>query len=314
MKSAHRHELGTNVLAKRLNAMIEQFRPYASTIAGVIVAIVVVMFIWSYFAGSSSARQSAAWDDYNRSVAGAAPNLEQLRIVAEEHPGTKMQQLANVTWADGQVWMAARDYIYNRSAAMEALTRAEGAYQSVIDSSNDERLVNRAHLGLARIYEMRGDLDDAREAYLKVTGGYEEFAKQQAERLAEPETKETYSWLATARPTPPRAPAGPGVPGRQPEFSAGELALPGAESEGTAGAPADVDPLDKLFEGVDLGAMPAEGADPYAPFETPSAPEGSTPAPEPTGPETSGSSAADSDAAPSEAPASDAAPIETPAE
>jgi hypothetical protein len=58
MKSEHRHELETNALAKRLDNAIEQLRPYASTIAGVIVALVIVMFLWSYIAGSSSAQRS----------------------------------------------------------------------------------------------------------------------------------------------------------------------------------------------------------------------------------------------------------------
>ena len=34
MKSAHRHELETNVLAHRLEAYIERFRPYVSTVVG----------------------------------------------------------------------------------------------------------------------------------------------------------------------------------------------------------------------------------------------------------------------------------------
>ena len=36
MKSAHRHELETNVLAHRLEMFIERYRPYASQIVGVI--------------------------------------------------------------------------------------------------------------------------------------------------------------------------------------------------------------------------------------------------------------------------------------
>ena len=102
-----------------------------------------------------------------------------------------MQQMADVTWADGQVFIGLANYIYNRAAAMEALDRATSAYQSILQSSDDERLLNRAHLGLARVYEMQNELDKARDEYLKVDGGYAEYAKQQAERLAKPEAKET---------------------------------------------------------------------------------------------------------------------------
>ena len=44
MKSAHRHELETNVLAHRLEVYIERYRPYASRIVGVIIAVVVLIF------------------------------------------------------------------------------------------------------------------------------------------------------------------------------------------------------------------------------------------------------------------------------
>jgi len=265
MKSEHRHQLETNALAKKLDVLVTRFQPYASTIAGVVVAIVVVMFLWLYWTGSSSTRQSRAWDEFNRSVSSASPDLEQLRLAAQEHPGTKMQKMADVTWADGQVWMAARDYLYNRLAATEALSRAAGAYESVIAASDDERLVNRAQLGLARVYEMQGELDQAREAYLNVRGGYEEYAKLQAERLAEPETKETYAWLATARPPLPRAPSGPGTPGRRPEFSEGELALPTADTAVPQGTPAAGDPFDELLKGFKLDFGDADSTDPAAP-------------------------------------------------
>ena len=143
-----------------------------------------------------------------------------------------MQQMADVTWADGQVMQASQNYIYNRSAANEALERAASAYQGVIQTSDDERLVDRARLGLARVYEMQNDLDKAREEYEQVAGAYAEYAKAQAERLAKPEAKETYAWLATAEPPRPRAPMGPGTPGQRPEFSPGDLSLPAGPASG----------------------------------------------------------------------------------
>jgi hypothetical protein len=196
--------------------------------------------------------------------------LEQLRLAAQEHPGTTMQQMADVTWADGQVFTASQNYIYNRANAMESLTRATSAYQGVIQSSDDERLVNRAQLGLARIYEMQGKLDAAREAYLKVKGTYEEYAKRQAERLASPETKDTYAWLATARPPLPRAPIGPGTPGKSPEFTAGDIALPGTTSETTSpGAPPQSESIDELLKGLELDFNTEGTDDRYAPAGTP---------------------------------------------
>lgn len=297
MKSEHRHELETNVLAQRLDTAIHRIQPYTSTIAGVIIALIVVMFAWSYIAGSSATRSSQAWDEFNHAVAEVVPDANQLRQAAQEHPGTTMQRLADATWADSQVWLAARDYIHNRAAAVEALSKATSAYQGIIQSTDDARLRNRAQLGLARVYELQGKLDAAREEYLKVGGGYQQYAKLQAERLAQPESKAIYAWLESARPPLPQSSLGGAASGQRPAFSEGDLGLPGAS--GAAGATgggkttpdASIDDLLKGLE-LDLNAPDAKD-DRYAPGTPPpgqSAP-GETP--------------------PAEAPPSDA-PVATP--
>jgi hypothetical protein len=295
MKSEHRHELETNVLAKRLDAVIVQVRPYVSTIAGVVVAVVIVMFLWWYIARASTSRQTEAWDTYNQAVVEMSPDVDRLRQVAQEHPGTQLARMADVAWADAQVFSATQNYIYNRSAAMESLTKATSAYQGVIQSADDERQRNRAQLGLARVYELQGKLDEAREAYLKVGGAYQQYAKLQADRLAKPEAKEIYAWLETARAPSPRAPWGPGTPGQRPDFSEGELALPGAEGTvlGTSpgGATAPAASIDELLKGLELDfeSTAAEG-DRYAPGTTPPADEtapsnpGAPPSESPTSP------------------------------
>jgi hypothetical protein len=289
MKSAHRHQLETNALAQRLDVFIERMRPYAATVAGVIVAVVVIMFVWSYVAGSSTARQGAAWDAYHRGIAAVPPNLEQLRQSAEEYPGTKMQQLADITWADGQVWIASRDYIHNRDSATEALRRATSAYQGILQTTNNKRLITRAHLGLARVYEMQNELEKAREEYAKVEGAYERFAKEQSERLASPEAKQAYAWLATAQAPRPKAPAGRGTPGQLPDFSAGDFPLPGDTPSTDATAPADgasSESFEDVLERFDLGFPKSDEADRYKKGEQPPVTE-STPPPadgEPTDP------------------------------
>ena len=101
------------------------------------------------------------------------------------------------------------------------------AYQGVIQSSSDERLTNRARLGLARIYEMENHLDKVRAQYREVTGAYAEYAKREAERLDKPDSQDTYTWLATAQPPRQQVPMGPGVPGQTPPFSPADLGLPG---------------------------------------------------------------------------------------
>ncbi len=235
MKSAHRHELETNALAHNLEVYIERYKPYLAKAAFGGVALIAILFLWSYLSNMSSAKKSEAWDSFNQAVAAVPPNLEQLRQAAEENQGTGMQRMADLTWADGQVFLASRAYIANRTLANEALNKAAGRYQSVLETSSDPMITGRAHLGLARVYEMQNELDKAKGQYDQVTGPFEKYAKEQAERLSKPEAKETYAWLATAQAPVSRAPMGPGVPGKQPEFTPGEIALPG--TTGAAGTP-----------------------------------------------------------------------------
>jgi hypothetical protein len=296
MKSAHRHELESNWLAHRLEAYIEQLRPYVSTILGMIVAIIVLMFIWSYWSGSSAARHSGSWDAFNLAIGAVPPDIDRLRTAAEQHPGSAMQQMADITWADGQVWMAAQNYIYNRSRANDALTRALSLYQGMLQSTDDKRLLNRARLGIARIYEMQNELDKARQQYLSVEGGLADYARQQAERLDRPETRETYAWLATAKPPLPKAPIGPGTPGQAPPFSAADLPLKGA----APGAPPATEPgagADAAFQDIlkNLQQEPVGGAERY-PTDQPPGEPGDTGAP-PVNP-------------PADAPKTDAPPAE----
>lgn len=283
MKSAHRHELETNALAHNLEVYIEKYKPYLSKIAFGVIALIALLFLWSYVSGMSSAKKSEAWDSFNAAVASVPPNLEQLHRAAEENQGTGMQRMADVTWADGQVFLASRAYISSRSVANEALNKAASAYQGVLASSDDPMITGRARLGLARVYEMQNELDKAKAQYEQVTGPFEKYAKAQAERLAKPEAKETYAWLATAQAPVSRAPMGPGVPGKQPEFTPGEIALPNSTG-GAAGTPEDTknasQTLDELLKdmtkeppaGDAAGAKTEQPAGAEAKSETPATP------------------------------------------
>jgi hypothetical protein len=249
MKSVERHRLETNELAHGLEVYIERYKPFVAKIGAGVLALIALLFIWSYVAGSSSDQKSSAWDAYNDAVGSQPMNLEQLRRAAEENPGTKMQQMADVTWADGQVMMASNSYIYNRPAATKYLSEAAGRYQGVLQTTDDPRLIGRARLGLARISEMQGDLDKAKQQYEQVTGAYAKYAKEQVERLAKSDSKETYAWLQTAQPPKPVAPLGPGVPGKKPEFSPGDISLPTGAPAGT-GEPTDTKSATEAFDSL----------------------------------------------------------------
>jgi hypothetical protein len=157
-----------------------------------------------------------------------------------------MQEFADVTWADGQLWLASRYYIQNRTAADEAANRAIGAYRSLLAVTKNSRIQGRAHFGLGRIYELQNELDKAREEYGKVEGGFKVLAEQRIEQLEKPEVQDVYAWLANAQGPRRTAPAGPGTPGERPRFSPGEIALPDASGGETEPSVS----IDDLFRGI----------------------------------------------------------------
>jgi hypothetical protein len=240
MKAKHRHELETNALAKRLAAGIEKSRPYGPTILGVLVAIVVCVMLLSYLNSASAERQSEAWSQYYAAMQTPGYNFDQmmtlLKQAAEEHPETAMQEWADVTWADGKLYMASQLYLQNRNASSDAMSQAFNTYNALLKTASDTRVIDRANLGLGRIYEMQDDLEKAKEHYALVGGGFAELAKTRVERLDDKSAREqladTMSWLSKA-PLPVRtAPAGPGTPGKQPLFAPGDLEMPAGQASG----------------------------------------------------------------------------------
>jgi hypothetical protein len=295
MKSQHRHELETNVLAKRMANVIEKSRPYGPTILGVLVAIVIFIVVFSYLSSSSAARQREAWSQYFAAVETPIvdeqvfqQSMQLLKLTAEEHADTPMQQWADITWADGQLWFASRVYFQNRETANEALSRATSVYKSLLRTSSDQRMIDRANFGLARIYEMQNDLKRAKDYYALVHGGFSALADMNAKQIDDLKSREelekSLSWLLTAKPPVRPAPVGPGTPGQQPEFSAGDMNMPAATANGqTPAAPEpSIDDIINRFEKASQsdksnrydssGATPSEDK----PVEKPNAPDSPT--------------------------------------
>jgi hypothetical protein len=178
--------------------------------------------------------------------------------------------------------MASRSILQNRSAAMDAVNRATGVYQGLLKETKDEGLESRAHFGLGRVYELRCELDKAREEYGAVKGGFSAVAEQRIKDLDEAEARDVYSWLATAQAPRRVAPSGPGTPGLRPSFTPGELEMPAAGS--TSAEPGATMSVDDLFKGIgetsnqddanvtdryNADVPPADTSDADVPAETP---------------------------------------------
>jgi hypothetical protein len=228
MKSKHRHDLETNELARHLAGWIEKLKPHANImilVVGIIAGLMLVNSLWSNAAAS---KERAAWDAFALATRTSDRELMQLQRVAEEYPDTTMQDWAYAAWADRQLQLAAGAYLFDRQASLDRMRRVMGIYEGLIAADKDLLILDRAHMGLARIYEMQGKLEEARSHYRQVQGDMTLLASQRADQLESPEVQKACQWLATAPLPKPSVPQGLGTPGVRPDFGA---ALPEA-SEG----------------------------------------------------------------------------------
>jgi hypothetical protein len=122
--------------------------------------------------------------------------------------------------------LAAQAYLRDRAAASSRLQGVIGIYDGLTTSARDERIRDRAHFGLGRVYELQNKLEQARQQYGLVTGDLVGLASERAEQLASEEVQQACAWLATAELPPRDRTGGQGASGTRPDFQAD---LPTAE-------------------------------------------------------------------------------------
>ncbi len=314
MKTERRHELGENTLARELNTWGDRMRPYTSAILAIVAALLGVYIVASLWNSYRATRDRAAWDDYQLAVFQDDYEHKSLQrlAVSEDHEGTDMQEWAMIGWADRQLRRAAELYFVNRDEANDRVTDVIGIYEGLADNSSHPEIRNRAQLGLARAYEIKNDLKQARVHYERVEGALSTVAQQRSQQLESKQVEESANWLATVELPKPSTPTGPGTPGSRPGF---EATAPLTDPAGASGAAASS--MSEIFGGLEAldpsrydaagstaidaaGAGEAtdaatDGAAADAPSETPAGetePSSETPA--------DGESGADAPAAPAE--------------
>lgn len=222
MKSEERHELETNSLAKLLTEGGEKLGPYASYIIYGLLAVVAVWAIVSLTTGKMRNQKNQAWDAYTIATLPGKYDSNALRAAAEEYGDRPVGELADISWADGQLADGCRACFMNKSQATELLDAAANTYERLTKTSKDPVLKSRAQLGLAKTLEAKGEIKEAIAAYEKVTGTFEEMAKARVEYLNEVGAPEYGDWLARAE----GARRAPNMGGGMPGFSPDALGLP----------------------------------------------------------------------------------------
>ena len=229
MKAEERHELETNSLAKWLVQSGEKMGPYSAHLVYGALAIIAAIVIWQLSAWAIGAKDQDAWDAYAAATLARNANEEALDATATKYSGKPVGDMARLTWADAQVVTAGRTFFSAKDDAMEKLEAAEGAYQQLAKSAGDKSLRQHAKFGLARILEIRGEIDKAIEAYESVEGPFSAIATARVEQLKEYDAKDYAEWLTSARggTQPPANNQGLGLSGPQFPSSMGTDPSPG---------------------------------------------------------------------------------------
>ncbi|HEY7426789.1 MAG TPA: hypothetical protein VH682_21310 [Gemmataceae bacterium] len=192
MKAEHRKELMTNTLANRLGEAIQGIKegPSRGTILilGAIGLILLLVFIWRYFATSAEESDSARWLKWD-----SLTSPEQLKSFADnkEVQGHVQGRLARLAEARRALYDGLRnlgDHGF-RAKAQEDIRKAAELYDKLADELSDKPLLHQQVLmGAAKAYESLGEKEPARKYYQLLTQKYantnlgEEAAKQ-VERL-----------------------------------------------------------------------------------------------------------------------------------
>lgn len=230
MNTERRHELEDNALAHGITSWTERLRPYTAALLGIaafLLGIFIVGSIWNRYQRS---RDQDAWYEYQRAIFQGDPEAAELQRLAhsEDHQGTLMQEWAFMAWADRQLLQASFQYLNDRPAAKERLSRIASIYGQIADNASIPELKNRARLGLARVSEMEGDLDEAKSQYALVDGALAAVAQERVKQLESGSADETIAWLTMVELPKRTPPGGPGTPGQRPGF---EVTPPAADAK-----------------------------------------------------------------------------------
>ncbi len=330
----HTHDDET-ILARWLRRGVEKGASFWLLLAGSVAALAAVFYLLNAAASRTSPEASAWLQVIVPSAAGSVTSakyegqptaIRPLLATADEHPGSPAADWALYQAGAYLYQEGLRELPANRDAGKPSLTQAAELFERVLkDSKADSPVRKLAQLGLARTLETRGELAEARDAYLKVASTYPDTpeataAQRRAEQLNDPAVKQFYQDFGTedfATFTPGaglgagRPGLGSGLPLGAPGLSApmGSSLYPPAIPEGFQGAPTQPAAGSELpkapFAGSpDAPKVEAPKAD-APPLEAPPAAPADAPKPE--------TSKVGTPAAPPDAPKAETPKVEAPA-
>ena len=174
MKSRHRHQLETNVLADRLGRLITKLRPYGSILRGALVLVVGWRIYTGMQARRSLRRQQAGWDSLLAAeLSPRTGQSAQLGEVAHEFSEMLVRPVALLGAADVAYGSGLEECIRDYGSAQQKWERALKWYQEVLAAPGATRQQRaRAQLGLGWCHESLVRFSLARRAYQTTVQDY----------------------------------------------------------------------------------------------------------------------------------------------
>lgn len=149
MKTTRRHELQTNELADSLAHWIEAIKPYSRAALALVVALVVLIFSWSYWSAQGARRNAEGWNEYFDAMAARDPR-KALSDISSRYAGTSVAEWARLALAEIQLFDGTNRLLVEKKDARDELVMAAEKFQAVLVESREPTLNERATYGLAR--------------------------------------------------------------------------------------------------------------------------------------------------------------------
>lgn len=213
----HENEVAENDLVSYLEEKMGHLKPYWSQIALGVCIGVLALIGGAYLLQQSQAMEGLKWQDLHVAVLNYKNNMDNtsLELVADQYPDDIAGLWALLYAADAEVRAGLYDFLSDRKAGRDKITKAQKYYQRILDSSADKStmMIQRATYGLAYANESNGEFDKATELYKQLAeledNAFAKPAQRALQRCENPEMKELYENFVSY--IPPATEDAPGV-------------------------------------------------------------------------------------------------------
>jgi len=170
MKAKRRHELQENVLAGELGKVVEFLKKRGSHIATGALVLALAIFAYVTISGRSEAARLALQSKWDRATTGQAKSeQEQTELLTELAAQTDNLRMAALATVELGFADATRALVAKPGPEREALEESAAKWygKTIADFPTQVTAVAKAHFGLGKLYESKGQFTQAAEEYQK---------------------------------------------------------------------------------------------------------------------------------------------------